>query len=61
VTEALDNDGNEFGVQRMTESIRESAPHGAQAVVKRLIDDVRSFAASNPQHDDITLIAIRKT
>jgi sigma-B regulation protein RsbU (phosphoserine phosphatase) len=61
VTEALDNDGNEFGVERMTQSIRAGAPHGAQAVVTRLIDDVRSFAASNPQHDDITLIAIRKT
>src|ERR1700720_81609 len=55
VTEALDNDGNEFGVERMTQSIRAGAPHGAQAVVTRLIDDVRSFAASNPQHDDITL------
>ncbi len=61
VTEALDNEGNEFGVERMTESIRRSAPNGAQAVVTRLIDDVRSFAASTPQHDDITLIVIRKT
>jgi phosphoserine phosphatase RsbU/P len=60
VTEALDNEGNEFGVERMTESIRRSAPDGAQAVVTRLIDDVRSFAASTPQNDDITLIAIRK-
>jgi phosphoserine phosphatase RsbU/P len=60
VTEALDNEGNEFGVERTIESIRESAPQGARAVVTRLIDDVRSFAASTPQNDDITLIAIRK-
>jgi sigma-B regulation protein RsbU (phosphoserine phosphatase) len=61
VTEALDNDGNEFGVERMIASIRASAPKGAQAVVTRVIDDVRDFAGSTPQHDDITLIAIRKT
>ena len=61
VTEALDNEGNEFGVERTTQSIRRSAPNGAQAVVTRLIDDVRSFAASTPQNDDITLIVIRKT
>jgi sigma-B regulation protein RsbU (phosphoserine phosphatase) len=60
VTEALDNDGNEFGVGRMIDSIRQSAPHGAQSIVTRLIEDVRSFAASTPQNDDITLIAIRK-
>src|SRR6266481_9589229 len=61
VTEALDNDGNEFGVRRMTESIRESAPHGAQEIVKRIIEDVREFTGSVPQNDDITVIAIRKT
>jgi sigma-B regulation protein RsbU (phosphoserine phosphatase) len=61
VTEALDNDGNEFGLERMIVSIRGSAVKGAQGIVKRVIDDVRDFAGSTPQHDDITLIAIHKT
>ena len=61
VTEALDSEGFEFGVERMTQSVRASATDGASAIVKRVIDDVRNFAGSHPQHDDITLIAIRKT
>ncbi len=61
VTEALDSGGDEFGVERTMESVRASAKSGAQAIVTRLIDDLRNFVGSQPQNDDITLIAIRKT
>ncbi|MGI9114460.1 MAG: PP2C family protein-serine/threonine phosphatase [Chthoniobacterales bacterium] len=61
VTEALDADGNEFGFERMTQSVRASAADGASAILTRLIDDLRSFVGAQPQNDDITLIAIRKT
>src|SRR5437899_4012490 len=61
VTEALDTDGNEFGVERTIQSVRASADNGAQAIIARLIDDLRNFVGSHPQTDDITLIAIRKT
>ena len=61
VTEAIDGEGNEFGLERMVESVRASATNGAAAIVTRLIDDVRSFVGARPQNDDVTLIAIRKT
>ena len=61
VTEALNSDGDEFGLERMMQAVRASAPKGAQAIVTRIIDDVRDFSGSVPQNDDITLIAIRKT
>src|SRR6202162_5555749 len=61
ITEALDNEGNEFGLERMMEAFRTSANKGAQAIVSRLIDGLRNFVGSTPQNDDITLIAIRKT
>ncbi|HEY1583613.1 MAG TPA: GAF domain-containing SpoIIE family protein phosphatase [Chthoniobacterales bacterium] len=61
VTEALDADGNEFGPERMIHSLQASANQGAQGVIDRLIADVRSFAGGHPQHDDITLIIVRKT
>ena len=61
VTEALDTDGNEFGVERTMQSVRASAANGAQAIIARLIDDLRNFVGSQPQNDDITLISIRKT
>jgi sigma-B regulation protein RsbU (phosphoserine phosphatase) len=61
VTEALDANGDEFGPERMIESVRASAPEGAPAIINRLIDELRSFVGAQPQNDDITLIAIRKT
>src|SRR5205814_2148787 len=41
VTEALDAEGFEFGIDRMIQSVRASAAHGASAIITRLIDDVR--------------------
>ena len=61
VTEALDANGDEFGPDRMKHSVQASAMDGPQAVINRLIEDVRSFVDSTPQNDDITLIVIRKT
>ncbi|PYJ73182.1 MAG: hypothetical protein DME75_02225 [Verrucomicrobia bacterium] len=61
VTEALNTEGDEFGLDRTIQSVRASATDGAQAIVKRVIDDARNFTGSLPQNDDITLIAIRKT
>ncbi|MGB8341673.1 MAG: GAF domain-containing SpoIIE family protein phosphatase [Chthoniobacterales bacterium] len=61
VTEALDAHGNEFGPERMTRSLRASAREGAQGVINRLTADVRHFVGGHPQHDDITLIVVRKT
>jgi phosphoserine phosphatase RsbU/P len=60
VTETLNSEGDEFGVDRMMQSVRASASDGAQAIVKSIIEDVREFTGSVPQNDDMTLIAIRK-
>jgi sigma-B regulation protein RsbU (phosphoserine phosphatase) len=61
VTEALDANGDEFGFDRMIQCVRASASSGAPAMITRLIDELRSFVGAQPQNDDITLIAIRKT
>jgi sigma-B regulation protein RsbU (phosphoserine phosphatase) len=61
VTEALDANGDEFGPERMIECVRTSAAEGAPAMITRLIDELRNFVGAQPQNDDITLIAIRKT
>jgi serine phosphatase RsbU (regulator of sigma subunit) len=45
----------------MMQSVRDSVTNGAQAIVKKIIEDVRDFTGSIPQNDDITVIAIRKT
>ena len=61
VTETLNAEGDEFGVDRVIQAVRARANDGAQAIVKKIIQDVRDFSGSLPQNDDITLIAIRKT
>jgi sigma-B regulation protein RsbU (phosphoserine phosphatase) len=61
VTEALDKDGEEFGLERTMQSVRRNAPKGAPAITEGLIEDLRNFVGATPQNDDITLIAIRKT
>jgi phosphoserine phosphatase RsbU/P len=61
VTETLNPEGDEFGLDRMMESVRSSANDGASEIVRKIIGDVRDFTGTAPQNDDITLIAIRKT
>jgi sigma-B regulation protein RsbU (phosphoserine phosphatase) len=61
VTETLNAEGDEFGLDRMMQSVRANAIEGAQTIVRKIIEDVRDFTGSVPQNDDITLIAIRKT
>src|SRR5207247_1802170 len=51
VTETLNAEGDEFGVDRMMQSVRASATNGAQAIVKQIIEDVREFTGSIPQND----------
>ncbi len=60
VTEALDSQGEEFGMANVIKSILASAPEGASQMIAKLTDDLRTFVGSHPQHDDITLIVIRK-
>ncbi len=60
VTEALDSQGEEFGMANVIKSIQASASEGAAGILTRLTDDLRAFVGTYPQHDDITLIVIRK-
>lgn len=59
-TEALEETGQEFGMPRLTQGLQTSAVEGAAGIVKRITEDLKGFAGNYPQHDDITLIAIRK-
>jgi phosphoserine phosphatase RsbU/P len=59
-TEALDEEGMEFGLPRLMRALQSNAAKGATGIVKRLTEEVKNFAGNFPQHDDITLIAIRK-
>ncbi|MBU3665120.1 MAG: GAF domain-containing protein [Chthoniobacterales bacterium] len=60
-TEALDAADTEFGTARLTQSLQANAPKGAVATVRNIAHELAEFAGDAPQHDDITLIFIRKT
>ncbi len=60
VTEALDRQGMEFGMENLMRSIHSSASEGAAGIISKLTEDLRAFVGTHPQHDDITLIVIRK-
>ena len=60
LTEALDAEGNEFGVERLTGELLESAHDGAVETLHRLARSVQAFSEGQPQHDDITLIGLQK-
>lgn len=60
VSEALDENGLEFGIARLVQGMQASAHGSADKIVSRITDDIKEFVGNVPQHDDITLIAIRK-
>lgn len=60
VREAVDAQGEEFGVDRMSECFRMAAPLGAEAVLTRMLGELRQFTGDGPQMDDITLVSIEK-
>lgn len=59
-SEALDQEGLEFGLPRLEQSISLRAADGAAAVVRRTAEEVTAFIGKQHQFDDITLIAIKK-
>jgi sigma-B regulation protein RsbU (phosphoserine phosphatase) len=60
VTEALNADGSEFGIERLISFLKKNATQSASNLLKRLTEALQHFVAHQPQHDDITIIAIRK-
>lgn len=60
VKEAVDAKEEEFGMDRVAEVFRLSAPLGAQAAIDAVYREVKAFTGDSPQMDDITLVAIEK-
>lgn len=56
ITEAFNEQGDEFGEARLMEALLRHRHQPAQGVLTAIVDEVRHFAKSREQHDDITLI-----
>ena len=60
VSEATTSDEQMYGMDTLRELVRTFPPDlSAQAVVERILQDVRQFVGNFPQSDDVTIIALR--
>jgi sigma-B regulation protein RsbU (phosphoserine phosphatase) len=60
VKEALNNEDQEYGLERMKATFLQSSPMGAEAVLASMQQSVKDFTGDAPQMDDITMVAIEK-
>ncbi len=58
VTEAVSDDGEEFGEQRLLEAVRASHDRPASELLERVVDCVRVWSGVE-QEDDLTLVVAR--
>jgi phosphoserine phosphatase RsbU/P len=63
VTEAINDRYEEYGLARLQTAVCLAAgqPHvSAQTILDAILADVRHFVGGTPQHDDITLVVVRR-
>jgi sigma-B regulation protein RsbU (phosphoserine phosphatase) len=60
ISEALSPDEEEYGVDRLIDSLRLHADRGAAAVLQGVVDDLDAFVSDAPQYDDITLLVLER-
>ena len=58
VTEAFNDGGEEFGEQRLVDSLRRHRDKPPRALMDSILEDVKQFSP-HEQHDDITLLVAR--
>lgn len=59
VIEAMDAAENEYGQQRFFNLIAANHGHTPQEIIETTLADIGTFTKGHPQHDDITMVAIR--
>lgn len=59
VDEAMDSNGNEFGLDRFKKALLANQGKNPQDMIQSLVNEINTFTGSIPQHDDITMIILR--
>ena len=60
VTEALNEDYDEFGLERLQVAARAAARQPAPAIVRHITDSIRDHTGQTAQFDDMTLIILKR-
>jgi sigma-B regulation protein RsbU (phosphoserine phosphatase) len=61
INEAMDVDKEEFSIEKLEEIILREKDKSAPAILKIILDEVNEFVGDAPQHDDTTLIVLKKS
>jgi sigma-B regulation protein RsbU (phosphoserine phosphatase) len=59
ITEAMNREGEEWGMQNFLEAVRQASAEGANSVLNNVRQRIERFVGENPQYDDMTLLALR--
>lgn len=59
ISEAMNRKDDEFGEDRIMETVQQCESRSAADTITCLLDQVDSFTAGAPQHDDMTLVVMR--
>ena len=60
VTEALNEDFDEFGLERLQVAARTAARRPAADIIQHITDNIRDHTGQTPQFDDMTMIVIKR-
>jgi sigma-B regulation protein RsbU (phosphoserine phosphatase) len=60
VSEAVDEEGREFGRDPLQDALRHCSSSGASALTVNIVDRVTRFRGAALQSDDITLLSLQK-
>ena len=61
ITEAWNDRGEQFGRDRLKQSLLRHAPQDASAILEAVMRDVIDFRGPAPQKDDQTLVVLKRT
>jgi len=59
VTESMNKGGEQFGEERLFESIKKYSGKKANEICAGLLDDISSFSLDTKQYDDITIVIVK--
>ena len=60
ITEAFNKENEEFGEDRLLVVLKENMQSGADALIEKVYDAIKTFVKDVPQSDDITIVVIKK-
>jgi len=59
VTEAMNENDEEYGVERLTTCVEAEKTRNSKEIIDALVRDITKFAGARAQHDDITIMVLK--